>query len=173
MFRPYCRVGDYILNFLPLAHIFEFVFENAVLVGGAAMGYGNPRTISDRAMRNCKGDMRELRPMLLIGVPAVWETVKKGIVEEVRKLSSPKQAFFWGAMALKSLLLQTGVPGVNALDAIVFSKIKELTGGRMRACMVGGGPISRETHYFISNTICPMIVGYGLTETSAYVHLFP
>ena len=137
------------------------------------MGYSSPRTLSDRAMRNCKGDMRELRPTLLVGVPAVWETVKKGIVEQVQKQSSLKQAVFWGAMTLKTLLLQTGIPGVNALDATVFAGIKEATGGRMRACMVGGGPISRETHHFISNTICPMVVGYGLTETSEYVHLFP
>ena len=37
----------------------------------------------------------------------------------------------------------------------------------MRICMNGGGPISKETHYFISMAICPMIMGYGLTETTA------
>lgn len=159
------------LNFLPLAHILELVFENAIIVWGGAMGYGSPRTLSDRAMKNCLGDIKELRPTVLCGVPAVWETVKKGIMDQVSKQSPLKQKLFWGALALKGALLHAGLPGAGVLDNIVFKKIKEATGGRMRVCMSGGGPISKETHYFISMAICPMIMGYGLTETTAYVPL--
>jgi long-chain acyl-CoA synthetase len=137
------------------------------MVWGGAMGYGNPRTLSDRAMKNCKGDIQELRPTVLVAVPAVWETVKKGIMDQVSKLSFLKQKMFWGGLTLKNILLQTGLPGVNIIDNVVFKKVKEATGGRMRVCMNGGGPISRETHQFISMSICPMIMGYGLTETTA------
>jgi long-chain acyl-CoA synthetase len=49
----------------------------------------------------------------------------------------------------------------------VFKKVKEATGGRLRICMNGGGPIAKETQRFISLAITPMINGYGLTETSA------
>lgn len=169
MIGPHVSYGDYMLTFLPLAHILEMVFENSIIVWGAAMGYGSPRTLSDRAMKNCLGDIRELRPTVLVGVPAVWETVKKGIMDQVSKLPALKQKMFWGAMSLKGTLLHAGLPGAGLLDAIVFKKIKEATGGRMRVCMSGGGPISKETHYFISMAICPMIMGYGLTETTAYV----
>jgi long-chain acyl-CoA synthetase len=131
------------------------------------MGYGSPRTLSDRTMRNCKGDIRELRPTVLVAVPAVWETVKKGIMDQLTKQSGLKQKMFWGAMSLKGTLLNFGLPGVSMLDNIVFKKIKEATGGRMRVCMNGGGPIAKETHYFISMAIAPMIMGYGLTETAA------
>ncbi|KAI5818803.1 hypothetical protein BZA77DRAFT_9960 [Pyronema omphalodes] len=165
--EPYIGQGDYILNFLPLAHILELVFENSIIVWGAAMGYGSPRTLSDRTMRNCKGDIRELRPTVLVAVPAVWETVKKGIMDQLNKQSGLKQKMFWGAMSLKGTLLNYGIPGVSMLDNIVFKKIKEATGGRMRVCMNGGGPIAKETHYFISMAIAPMIMGYGLTETAA------
>ncbi|KAA8893812.1 hypothetical protein FN846DRAFT_977227 [Sphaerosporella brunnea] len=164
---PHIGVGDFVLNFLPLAHILELVFENAIIVWGAAMGYGSPRTLADRAMRNCKGDIQELRPTVLVAVPAVWETVKKGIMDQVSKLSGLKQKMFWGAITLKSTLLQLGLPGVGVIDNVVFKKVKEATGGRMRVCMNGGGPIARETHHFISMAICPMIMGYGLTETAA------
>ncbi|KAA8893810.1 hypothetical protein FN846DRAFT_977225, partial [Sphaerosporella brunnea] len=98
------------------------VFENAIIVWGAAMGYGSPRTLADRAMRNCKGDIQELRPTVLVAVPAVWETVKKGIMDQV--LSCPASSRrCWGAITLKSTLLQLGLPGVG--------KVKEATGGRM------------------------------------------
>jgi len=164
---PHAGEGDFVLNFLPLAHILEFVLENATIIWGAAMGYGNPRTLSDKAVRNCKGDIRELRPTILAAVPAVWETVKKGIMDQVSKLPAFKQKMFWGAMSLKGALLQMGLPGVAMIDNVVFKKVKEATGGRLRISMNGGGPIAKETQYFISMAICPMIMGYGLTETSA------
>jgi len=155
------------LNFLPLAHILELVFENSIMVWGGAMGYGSPRTLSDRAMKNCKGDIRELRPTVLVAVPAVWETVKKGVMDQLSKQPGYKQKMFWGALALKGVLLNMGLPGVGIIDSIVFKKVREATGGRLRICMNGGGPIAKETHYFVSMAICPMIMGYGLTETTA------
>ena len=47
------------------------------------MGYGHARTLSDASVRNCKGDIREFQPTVLVGVPAVWESVKKGIIGRV------------------------------------------------------------------------------------------
>jgi long-chain acyl-CoA synthetase len=76
----YLGPGDVLLAYLPAAHILEFVFENAVLYWGGTLGYGTIRTLSDTSVRNCAGDIRELKPTVLVGVPQVWETVKKGIV---------------------------------------------------------------------------------------------
>lgn len=163
----YLGPGDGLLAYLPAAHILEFVFENAVLYWGGTMGYGNPRTLSDVNVRNCKGDIREFKPTILIGVPAVWEQVRKGIVNKVSNGSFIVKNMFWGAMAAKNWLLHTGLPGVGVLDSVVFSKIKDATGGRLRICMNGGGPISKDTQRFISVAIAPMISGYGLTETAA------
>ncbi len=59
------------------------MFENAALYWGATLGYGNPKTLSDNSVRNCNGDIREFKPSVLVGVPAVWETVKKGIIAKV------------------------------------------------------------------------------------------
>lgn len=131
------------------------------------MGYGNPKTLSDTSVRNCKGDIREFKPTVLVGVPAVWESVKKGIVAKVNGGSAIVKAMFWGAMALKANLLHYGLPGAGILDSVVFKKVKDATGGRLRICLNGGGPIAKDTQRFISMAITPMINGYGLTETTA------
>ncbi|CAZ82824.1 unnamed protein product [Tuber melanosporum] len=163
---PYVGPGDFLLTFLPLAHILEYVFENACLFWGGTMGYGNPKTLSEKSMRNCKGDIAEFRPTILVGVPAVWETVKKGVMDKVSNLPPLTQKLFWGAMSLKGILLRSGLPGSGIVD-LIFKKVRAATGGRLKVCMSGGGPIAKETQHFISMTICPMVIGYGLTETSA------
>lgn len=165
--KPFIGPGDGVLTYLPLAHILEFVFENASLFWGATMGYGNPKTLSDTSVRNCNGDIREFKPSVLVGVPAVWENVKKGIVAKVNAGSPIVQKMFWGALWAKSQLMAWGLPGSGILDAVVFKKVKEATGGRLRLCMNGGGPVAKDTQKFVSMAICPMIIGYGLTETTA------
>ena len=170
---PYLGPGDGLLTYLPLAHILEFVFETACLYWGGSMGYGNPRTLTDASLKNCKGDIQEFKPTILVGVPAVWETVKKGIMAKVAKMGAVKSNMFWGAMSSKSFLMNnsgylplSGV-GTSILDSVVFKNVKDATGGRLRICMNGGGPVSKETQRFISMAIAPMISGYGLTETAA------
>lgn len=166
-------VGDFVggedtlLAYLPLAHILEFAFENVVLYWGGTLGYGSIRTLTDASMKNCAGDIRELKPTVLVGVPQVWETVKKGVEIRVKQQPALRQKLFWGAMSAKSFLLNSGLPGTSLLDAVVFSKIREATGGRLKVCFNGGGPLSKETQHFISMAIAPMIIGYGLTETCA------
>ena len=131
------------------------------------MGYGNPRTLSDTTVRNCKGDIREFKPTILVGVPAVWEQVRKGIVAKVNSSSPIVKNLFWSALSAKSFLMSNGLPGSSVLDAVVFKKIKDATGGRLKICLNGGGPIAKDTQRFISFAIAPMLSGYGLTETTA------
>jgi long-chain acyl-CoA synthetase len=165
--QPYIGPGDGLLTYLPLAHILEFVFENAALHWGTTLGYGNPKTLSDNSVRNCEGDIKAFKPSVLVGVPAVWETVKKGIIAKVNAGSLVVRSLFWAALWAKSGLMSAGLPGSGILDAVVFKKIKEATGGRLKICLNGGGPVAKDTQRFISMAICPMIIGYGLTETTA------
>lgn len=164
---PFIGPADAVLTYLPQSHIFEFMFENATMFWGATMGYGNPKTLSDTSVRNCKGDIREFQPTILIGVPAVWESIKKGIIAKVSAGSPVVRSLFWGGMSLKASLLGMGLPGAGVLDSIVFKKLKDATGGRLRIAFNGGGPVNVDTVKFISYAITPMIQGYGLTETCA------
>ena len=170
---PYLGPGDGLLTYLPLAHILEYVFETACLYWGGTMGYGHPRTLTDTNLRNSKGDIQEFKPTILVGVPQVWETVKKGIMTKVSKMNAITKNLFWGALSAKSFMMNNSgyLPlaglGTSIVDTVVFKKIQEATGGRLRICMNGGGPVAKETQRFISMCIAPMISGYGLTETSA------
>ncbi|RJE27495.1 long-chain-fatty-acid--CoA ligase [Aspergillus sclerotialis] len=161
----YLGPGDGLLAYLPQAHIIQFIFENASIFWGATMGYGSVKTLTDTSVRNCKGDILEFRPSILVGVPAVWETIRKGIVNRVNSGSAVARKLFWRALSMKQSLVSTNAPIVKVLDALVFNKVRAATGGRLRLCMSGGGPIARDTQIFISMTICPLISGYGLTET--------
>lgn len=136
------------------------------------MGYGNPKTISDTSVKNCAGDIREFKPTILVGVPAVWETIKKGVMAKVGKMNAITKNLFWASMASKSMMMShSGLPftglGASVIDSVVFSKVKDATGGRLRICLNGGGPVAKDTQRFISMVIAPMISGYGLTETTA------
>ncbi|KAL8843489.1 MAG: hypothetical protein Q9176_002102 [Flavoplaca citrina] len=163
----YIGPGDRLMTYLPLAHIFEFMFENASIFWGCTMGYGSAKTLTETSVRNCRGDIREFAPTIMVGVPGVWELVKKGIISKVEASNPIIRNMFWGAMSLKSTLLSVGLPGAGILDHLVFRKIREATGGQLRITMNGGGPVAKDTQRFISMCITPMINGYGLTETCA------
>ncbi|PTB43995.1 uncharacterized protein TrAFT101_002559 [Trichoderma asperellum] len=158
---------EVVLAYLPLAHIFEMALENLVMFIGGCLGYGNPRTLSDTSMKNCAGDMRELRPTVLVGVPQVWETVKKGVLAKLDTSSPLLKSLFWGAFNYKGFMTRNKLPLANIFDSIVFGKVKQLTGGRLRFTMNGASGISDSTKQFLSLVLGPMLAGYGLTETCA------
>ncbi|KAL2060881.1 hypothetical protein VTL71DRAFT_8933 [Oculimacula yallundae] len=168
IFSSYVSPSDSVLAYLPLAHSFEFAFENACLFWGIKMGYGNPRTLSDLSMKHCQGDIKEFRPTILVGVPAVWETIRKGIEAKVAGMGVIGSGLFWAALWAKRWVCEMGfmIPA-NFLDWLVFNTIKQQTGGRLRACFNGAGPLGKETRRFISYSLVPLISGYGLTETCA------
>lgn len=155
------------LGYLPLAHILEMAMENLVFFIGGTIGYGNPRTLSDTLVKNCAGDMRALQPTVMVGVPQIWETVRKGVISKLETSSPILQALFWGAVIYKDFMSRNGLPGASALDSLVFSKVRELTGGRLRFTMNGASGISDDTKRFVSLVLAPMLAGYGLTETCA------
>ncbi|CAI6097942.1 hypothetical protein V2G26_009019 [Clonostachys chloroleuca] len=158
---------EVILAYLPSAHIFEMALENLVLFIGGTLGYGNARTLSDTSVRNCAGDMRELRPTVMVGVPQVWETVKKGVISKLDSSSPVLRSLFWGAFNYKSFMTKNGLPGASMLDGIVFKKVRDMTGGRLRFTMNGASGVADDTKNFLSLVLAPMLGGYGLTETCA------
>ena len=167
MFAEYVGPTDSVLAYLPLAHSFEYAFENACFYWGVKMGYGSARTLSDTSMKNCHGDIKTFRPTILVGVPAVWETIRKGIEAKVNKLSWVRRNLFWGALGLKAWLCKWFLPGTGLLDKVVFKSVKAEMGGRLRACFNGAGPLGKDTRRFISFAAVPLVSGYGLTETTA------
>ncbi|CAO3618765.1 unnamed protein product [Cunninghamella blakesleeana] len=156
--------NDSMMAYLPLAHVLEFTVENACVFWGITLGYASVRTLTDASVRNCKGDIKEFRPTLMTGVPQVWESIRKGILSKINSASPNAQKIFNKAYATKSWLFERGMPS-KILDAVVFSKIREQVGGRLRFALSGGAPISIETQKFLSVSLCPILGGFGMTES--------
>ncbi|KAJ3209284.1 long-chain fatty acid-CoA ligase, partial [Dinochytrium kinnereticum] len=166
LIRGHLFSEEYYLAYLPLAHVLEFTVELLCLFEGISIGYGAVRTLTDASVRNCLGDIRELRPTLMAGVPAVWEGIRKGVLGKLREASNIQRTIFQYAFELKWALIQLGLP-TYLLDAIVFNKIKNQTGGRLKFALSGGAPIPKSTQKFLSVCVCPLVSGYGMTESVA------
>ncbi|CCF56657.1 hypothetical protein KAFR_0B03600 [Kazachstania africana CBS 2517] len=164
---PQIGENDRIVAFLPLAHIFELVFEMEAFFWGGILGYATVKTLTKASVRNCQGDLAEFKPTLMVGVAAVWETVRKGILGQLKLQPAITQKVFWSAYNTKLKLDKYGLPGGNAIGNLIFKKVREVTGGQLRYILNGGSPISRSAQEFLSNLLCPMLIGYGLTETVA------
>ncbi|ANZ75849.1 BA75_02360T0 [Komagataella pastoris] len=158
---------DRIIAFLPLAHIFELVFELISLWWGGCLGYANVKTLTDNSIRNCQSDLKAFKPTIMVGVAAVWESVRKGILDQLNKSPFLLQKVFWGAYKSKQAMKYCHIPGTSIIDAVIFRKVKAATGGEIRLLLNGGSPISADTQRFITNLLAPMLLGYGLTETVA------
>ncbi|RUP48038.1 hypothetical protein BC936DRAFT_145048 [Jimgerdemannia flammicorona] len=162
--EQYVTDEDCIMAYLPLAHVLEFLVENVCIFWGITLGYGSVRTLTDASVRNCQGDIKEFRPTFMTGVPAVWESIRKGVLTKIHASSPAVQKVFYTAFQTKAWCLEKGLP-TGWLDSLVFNKIKDQVGGRLRFALSGGAPISPETQQFLSVTVAPILQGYGMTES--------
>ncbi|KAJ1727091.1 long-chain fatty acid-CoA ligase, partial [Coemansia biformis] len=163
---PFVEFGtDIVLSYLPLSHVLSFFVDVYCVFSGLRLGYGTPRTLTDESVRECRGDIRELRPMVMLGVPQVWNTIRAGMLKQVNQSSWLVRKLFYGAVELKNTLRSHELPH-HFLDSIVFKKTQDATGGRLKFVITGGAPINRNVQKLINAALCPMIQGYGMTEAS-------
>lgn len=161
---------DTYLAYLPLAHIMEYVVELCFVFVGMTSGYGRVKTLTDASVRQCQGDLCAFKPSILVGVPAVWETIRKGIIAKINASGAVKKTMFNGAMTVK----KRNVPGLSQLaDGVVFSSVRAATGGRLRLALSGGAAVSRETQEFLSIALVTILQGYGMTESGAMCAILP
>ncbi|KAJ7054630.1 long-chain-fatty-acid-CoA-ligase [Mycena amicta] len=161
---------DAYLAYLPLAHILEYIVELCMLFAGMSTGFGRVKTLTDASVRNCDGDIKAFRPSIMVGVPAVWETIRKGIVGKVQAGGSIRSSVFRGAVEAK----RRGMPGLAQIaDSVILSSVRAATGGRLRIAMSGGAAISRETQEFLSVALVMLLQGYGMTESCGMCAIMP
>ncbi|KAJ2277066.1 long-chain fatty acid-CoA ligase [Coemansia sp. RSA 451] len=156
---------DIILSYLPLSHVLAFFVDTYCIQSGIRIGYGTPRTLTDESVRECQGDIKELRPMVMMGVPQVWNTIRAGMLKQVNKSSWLVRKLFYNAVDLKNALRSHNLPH-NFMDNIVFKKTRDATGGRLKFVITGGAPINRNVQRLMNAALCPMIQGFGMTEAS-------
>lgn len=152
------------LAYLPAAHIFEFTCENIALMRGAVVCFGSPRTLTDASARPC-GDLTAFQPFFFIGVPRIFEGMKKAIEAKLPPPGTLKRRIFDHAYASRLAALQAGkeTPFWNER---VFKAARGLLGNKVRGICSGGAPLADKTQEWINVVLgLPVAQGYGMTET--------
>jgi long-chain acyl-CoA synthetase len=102
----------------------------------------------------------------MTAVPLILDRITKTINERVSKGTSLQKAVFKLAYDYKAKWVRRGMT-TPMIDALVFKRIAQVMGGRLRVVVTGGAPLSPETHEHIRIVLCvDLSQGYGLTETT-------
>lgn len=149
--------------FLPLAHAIESCNSANLWFQGVRSGFGKARTLMATGVKNCEGDLAELKPTTIGAVPLVWETIRKAVELQLSQASPVTRGLF----SLSYWAKENGIPLLaQAGDAVVLSKVRAFTGGQLNACLSGGAALSASTNaWFKSTGIADIMNGWGLTET--------
>jgi long-chain acyl-CoA synthetase len=179
------KPGDRILSILPSWHSYERTCEYYLLSQGCSQTYTN--------IRSLKSDLRAHKPQYMVAVPRLWESIYEGAQKQFREQPANKQKlvnFFFnvsqkyitarricqgldidrqmqpgstlGASIQKALLAPLHQLG----EKLVYSKVREATGGQIQHVISGGGALPKHIDNFFEIVGVSILVGYGLTETA-------
>ncbi|RKN45643.1 AMP-dependent synthetase/ligase [Streptomyces hoynatensis] len=167
---------------LPLAHVFGKVLLSAHIKVGHVMAVDGR---VDKIVEN----MPVVRPTIMCGVPRIFERVYNGAAMRAKEGGALRfRIFTWAAgvareyaRAEQESFRRTGthaVPmGLRArhavADRLVYARLREAFGGRIRACVSGSAALTPEIGYFFTGAGIPILEGYGLTESAAASFLNP
>ncbi|MFK0018272.1 AMP-dependent synthetase/ligase [Streptomyces sp. NPDC090798] len=161
---------------LPLAHVFGKVLTSGQIEVGHV-------TAVDGRVDKIIENLPVVQPTYMAAVPRIFEKVYNGVAAKARAGGGAKYKIFqWAAevsreyaKASQDNFRRTGTAAVpfglgakhKVADALVFAKIREAFGGRLRACVSGSAALAPEIGYFFAGAGIHILEGYGLTESSA------
>jgi long-chain acyl-CoA synthetase len=159
---------DATIAFLPSAHIAQrVVVELLPIREGACVWFSE-------SLQKLPQEMRAIRPTFFLAPPRVWERVYSSITAEIKKRPAAIRKLFYagvGVGAAASRLRVAGKPvpawmraALAFFDRVVFRKIRERLGGRIRVAASGAAPLSKDLAEFYAAIGMPLVEGYGLTE---------
>ncbi|MBW4512495.1 MAG: long-chain fatty acid--CoA ligase [Scytonematopsis contorta HA4267-MV1] len=182
--------GDMVLSILPSWHSYERSAEYFLLSQGCTQVYTNLRSI--------KRDLKEIKPNYVVVVPRLLEGIYEGVQKQFREQPANKQRLVNSLLgisekyiklrrianglsldnlkpsAVERLAASTQAAVLSPLHAlaekIVYSKVREATGGKIKQMISGGGALPRHIDTFFEIVGVEVLVGYGLTETSPVTH---
>ncbi|KAL8141581.1 hypothetical protein V2J09_014613 [Rumex salicifolius] len=158
-------VNDVYISYLPLAHIFDRVIEECFISHGAQIGFwrGDVKLLIE--------DLGELKPTVFCAVPRVLDRIYTGLQDKLKAGGTLKNAIFNVAYNYKFGNMKKGSKHEEASplsDKIVFNKVKQGLGGRVRLILSGAAPLASHVETFLRVVACCYVLqGYGLTETCA------
>ena len=162
--------NEIFLSFLPLSHVFERMggHFNAFSVG-ATVYYAE-------SIEKVPQNLQEVKPSVVLSVPRLYEKMYNKVLDGLKTAPKIRQNIFWwainlGKIATKYRLAKKSFPFIFGIkhsiaDKLVYSKVKEKVGGRLRFFVSGGAPLSKEIAEFFAAVDVTILEGYGLTETS-------
>ena len=161
---------DSCISFLPLSHITARALDYVMYNHGAQVAYCSKFDKLPKAMR-------EVRPTVLVGVPRVYEKIRQE-VERQASLSPVKKRILAWAVGLGSAHRETvydgrkpSSPMWKLAGKLVYSKVAEAFGGRVKIFVSGGAPLGIDTAHWFASVGIALWEGYGLTETSPVIAL--
>jgi long-chain acyl-CoA synthetase len=162
--------GDVVLLFLPLAHSYARLAHQAASYRGATVAL-----VSDVA--RVPEALTTVRPTVLPAVPRVYEKVHANTLGEIERAGGLRRRIgLWalgvGARTSRARREGASVPFFLSLrerlaEGVVFAKVRERLGGRLRVGISGAAPLSTDVMEFFHALGVPVIEGYGLTETAS------
>jgi long-chain acyl-CoA synthetase len=162
------NAGGRAILFLPLAHVFARFVQIIAIAGGSVLGHSPD-------IRNLNKDLASFRPTYLLGVPRVFEKVYNA-AEQNSAAEKARPYFHWAtrvAIAYSRALDTKKGPSLWLrfqrvfADGLVYSKLRDKLGGRVKYAVSGGGPLGERLGHFYRGLGLNIIEGYGLTETHA------
>ncbi len=167
---------DVALSFLPLSHGFERTVSYIYLLSGVTVAFAESFDTIGR-------DIAAVRPTLLTGVPRVYEKLHTRIMEKGQSTPGLKGAIFKWAIGAGTERGRAELRGRSAgllgnvrasiADRLVFAKIRQNLGDRVRYLVSGSAPLPASIAEFFQGVGLPIIEGYGLTETSPILTVNP
>jgi long-chain acyl-CoA synthetase len=163
------------LSFLPLSHVLERTggYYGAIYSGSHIAFAENVQKVMENVM--------EVRPTAMVSVPRLFEKIHSRVYESVHQMSKTQQRLFHyaldvGRQYIHKRYVEKKVPALLALkyrlfDKLVFKKLRDRFGGKLRFFICGGAPLDKTINEFMWAIGIPVFTGYGLTETSPAVTL--
>jgi long-chain acyl-CoA synthetase len=164
------NANDSCISFLPLSHITARALDYVMYMSGAQVAYCSQFDKLPVAMK-------EIKPTVLVGVPRVYEKIRQAV--EAKSSASPvkKRILAWAVKlgaGYQEVVYGGQKPNASLwklADKLVYSKVMEAFGGRVRVFVSGGAPLGIDTANWFASVGIALWEGYGLTETSPVIAL--
>ena len=163
--------GDSALSVLPLSHTFERQAMNMYLHHGMSVYFGELETLGDY--------LRQVKPTVFVGVPRIYEKILARVQDRAMAKGQLNAALVhwavevgksWGQRISDRKQISFGLSLKHKLaDLILFEKLRNAMGGRIRILVSGGAALSNEVSLAFLGAGLPIVQGYGLTETSPVI----
>jgi long-chain acyl-CoA synthetase len=161
---------DACISFLPLSHITARALDYVMYGCGAQVAYCSQFDKLPTAMK-------EVRPTVIVGVPRVYEKIRQAVEQKSSVSPVKKRILSWaigvGAGHADEVYSgrQPSSPLWKLARKLVYAKVQEAFGGRVKVFISGGAPLGMDTARWFASVGIALWEGYGLTETSPVISL--